>query len=268
MSDTKELATTDSQKPFNPNAPKWELIEYAVDRIDDAYGARAVIDEMAILEPMVFKAAGENLKRFATEFARLEAALWINVSRLELSDTDRSVFTRAELNLLAWLRGKTEAGLRKVAATCATGKRIASVRSDEVSKRNHEDKCAELARISDLIVSEAKETGITTLTSERFYTEWSIEARPDVRSVNAYREQTKNRMLGDGIIGCHDEKHTYMSMDGGDAEKKAEAIACRIDNIASVIDSLRRICVGSDLTVPRSAVEMLHERVDGLPTGR
>ena len=260
MSESRELATVDGDV--------FERIERAVSQIDDAVGARAAIDNMAVLEPMVFKMAGDNLKRFATEFARLEAALWINVSRLEFSDADMRVFTKAELNLIAWLRSKSDAGIRKVAATCATGKRIASVRSDEVSKRNHEDKCAELARISDLIVREAKETGITTLTSERFYREWSIEARPDVRSVNAYREQTKNRMLGDGIIGCHDEDGTYISESSGDVDKKAEAIACRIDNIASVIDSLRRICVGSDLTVPRSAVEMLHERVDGLPTGR
>lgn len=260
MSESRELAAVDGDV--------FERIERAVSQIDDAVGARAAIDNMAVLEPMVFKMAGDNLKRFATEFARLEAALWINVSRLEFSDADMRVFTKAELNLIAWLRSKSDAGIRKVAAACATGKRIASVRSDEVSKRNHEDKCAELARISDLIVSEAVETGTTTLTSERFYREWSIETRPDIRSVNAYRELTKNRLLGECVIGCHDEEGTYISETSGDAKKKEEAIACRIENIASVIDSLSRICASSGLKVPASAVSMLHERIDGIPTRR
>ena len=246
--------------------PDWALdAEDAISKIESAEEARGVIDGMVTLEHRLSEA--RLLKTYICEFCRIEATMWMQIATADIR-LDGCDFTRKELNLVEWLRGKSADGLLKVFAQCARGHRIIDVKNDEGTRRNDHDRTEEYVRISDLIVSEGVESGVTTLNNERFFREWRAPGKPDHRAVSAHRELTKNKLLVSGCIGLGDGHGTYVSLTTGDREQKAQAVATRIQSILHDMDSLREICEESGIVVPESSIAQLHEKVDEIAVGR
>lgn len=241
----------------------WTPVLTTIQKIETETDARKCIDDMTRLEHAL--ADSRMMKRCICDFCKYEALMWVNITAyVGTHGGDLDMFTKSELALIDWLKQKNNSQVAKVLAQCARGRRIANVRSDEVGKANEERRESEYRRISDLIISEAAGKGVTNLTTERFYKEWSEDTKPNVVSVRAYTERTRDALLNMGCLGFGDGDGTYAMPESCDSNGIACIIDNRVSTVLNAIESLKRISQESNVPVPTTAMMQIERALDEL----
>jgi len=265
MDNKNEIMVVEEAREASQNSDTgWiAAVEAAVSQIENENEARGAIDNMTTLKHRLEEQ--KMLKKFACDFCRLEAEMWIRIATSNIDVEGSDLFTRREKNLVVWIGEKSASELRKIVARCARGIRLSNIKDSENSKRNSDEREKEYKRISEFIISEGEKNGVTTLNNDVFYQNWDAPGKPDPVSVSAYNSRTQKELIAEGFIGLGDGSGTYVSLTSGDNDQKAEAIATRVKSIIDDLGKLKRICTENCLTIPKSAFVRLHDAVDALP---
>jgi hypothetical protein len=239
-----------------------------ISRIKTAKDARVLIDNVEAAYH--YLEARKVFAECANRFCELEARLWVRISKV-LKAPYAVDFTKKEMNLVKWLKGKDNAELTRVIHRCATGVRIFSVKNaddrDRSAKKRPAREVEELSRIKKKIVHEGRTLGKTECSRRRFYEEWKLSGKPDTEAVNAYTEEAKNELLKSGVYGLGDDSRIYVNVDNASDKELVDVVANRLRRIVNGMTSVVAICERANIVVSDSTIRLLHEIVDSIRVG-
>lgn len=226
------------------------------DDVHDAESARVAVGKIRTLEEML--RAVDRFGECAVQFCVLEAQMYINISEI---DGAEDKLTSAKKRLVRWIRSKSDTELDEVMSEVSQGVRIASIeRRDNSAERHAQSQQSaerEYHRIQDKVVGQLLADGHTQLTPSVFVENWQADAKPDIRTVRAYVESTRDKIIRKNGRGLGDGDGTYMLVDKCDRTQVAEIVKTRLESIVNDLKTIRSICTETGFVVPNRGIEII-----------
>ena len=209
--------------------------------------------------------AADRWGEYASKFCVLEFQMWIKIAEVEGSEEKLNA---TQKDTVAWIRSKSKEELDELLEICREGRKIRTIILEERRANRSEivehNKDAEYKRISDKIVDNLDKFGFTTLTPSSFIENWrNTFAAPDSKTVKAYIESTRDRLLKKNAYGLGDSG-TYMLIKKCSDKNIASIVETRIKSILADLHSLAEICQQTDFYVDDDDLSIIHAAVDGL----
>lgn len=227
--------------------------ENIVSGIHDSRSAKQAVKDMDAIKSML--EAAEEYGRYASQYCMMEAQMWVKISKI---DNGGELLTKSQKDLVSWLQTKTQAELVEIVKECSRGIRIREVKRRDTFVPRYEKELAEYNRISAKIENEISEYGRTTLSSGRFYEEWSITGRPKPHDIAAFKSRTKDMLITKyGGVGLGDGSGTYIVPSVCNRQETAKAIESRLNSVVRDLKSILAICKETRFAVPRSGIVVI-----------
>lgn len=229
--------------------------------IPNAEAARECISDVGRLEDAL--KAAKQFKAYAKQFCLLEAQMWITISMLDDSDL-RSHLSGSEFEKVTWIRSKNEQQLKDIIEECADGVRLGRIKARDTRAINRDRAAAEYNRIAEVITDELVTKGRTTVTTARFYKEWSCPVKPDPRQIESNVDKTRGDLLKRGGYGLGDGDGNYAIPSVCNRKEIAQIVVNRLRSIKVDLESILQICVEANFSVPSAGVNIIRNLLDKL----
>lgn len=240
--------------------PELSTAERIVQSIHDAKSAKQGVGDMNVLKSMLD--AADEYGHYACQFCLLEAQMWVQIASL---DDGTDMLSKAQTNLVEWIRTKSSEEIDDVLDECSGGTRILRIKNRDTYIPRRDKETAEFNRISSKIESEILKDGRTRLSSGRFYEEWSISGRPKPCDIAAYKSRTKDRIITKyGGVGLGDGSGTYVVPSVCERSETAKAIKSRLESIVRDLKSIQSICKETRFAVPQSGIAVIRSLLSQL----
>lgn len=237
-----------------------------IDNMSDAESVRKCVDDMNILEAYVKRA--REYGDLAIKYIHLECDMWMKIADLcddeDLrSEIDR-VLSRAEKNILYWVRRKDKKGRDEMHCAAERGRTIKAQRNDDVA-------CERFCESQDMYTEAARELvreyttrGKVTLTAESFMSHLDGRRKINAATVTAYVKTTRDKLLQGGAVSTGDGSGSYFRPRDAERKDVIGAIDNRIGQILRDLECIKRLCDKYDGFVYKSQIEKVMDAVSSL----
>ena len=236
-------------------------LDQFIDSIKDAESADDALWQSRMMDDFLAKA--DACGEYASAFCLREAQILVKAASLP----DHLEVKRRQ-KTIAWIRTKSLDEVQAILDECATGVRIGVIKARETRAANEkagaDRQLVELKRISDKVVTELLETGHTTNSAERFYSEWRLKDAPDKQAVTAFREKTKCDLIARGAVGLGDGSGSYANPVQCDRNETMLYVENRLRSMHNDMVSLIKHCRAAKFAVAASATDVLRKDLDDL----
>lgn len=236
-------------------------VDQIIGSVFDAKSAHSAVGNMAKIKKILEVA--EQYGQYANRFCGKEAELYITIAGIDGAESE---LTKAQRELVAWIRSKSKDEITAILEECASGRRINNIRNSELRANSEILKSknveSEYNRISSIILHEYSSMGRTTVSPQRFFEEWLLPTAPDKAAAKAYTEKTRDELIHRGGVGIADGVGTYVDPSTGNRKELAQAVSARLRSIYADMESLTSLCKHARFSIPSEGVYELKRLLD------
>lgn len=237
-----------------------------INSIDNAESVRKCIDDMAILEAYVKRA--REYSELAAKYIHLECDMWCKIADLcddaDLRKEVIHILTRAENNILLWVRKKDAKGREQIHIDADRGRTIKAQRRDDIACQNMCEKFNVYQDAAKRLLDEYDNHGKVALTVATFTDKIDGRHKIDNQTVSAYIRDTRNKLLKRGAVSGGDGSGTYFNPKNANRRDVRDAIDNRIAEVLQDIENIRMLCEECGGFVFLSEVDKMREAVNAL----